>query len=272
MAIPQSSHVDLLDVHDLAGPLLDDYYGSPIQRQDVIAIAKEIMRRHLALLPSDTGNLKRHAKIRTPRSAHRDRRFEAIYEIGGAGADYILPLEDKHHYLDQALRDMGWNTGDYVAGPTGRVPKSQSRPARVAADEGEANLNSGESGQRPEPESRPFSGMTVSGKTFSEVLSRDVSEFARENEIADPESRRQGRGFRYTYGELSDSQARALLRRLEHGGDSSGFDDPEAIAAARTVQRDFERLRAAFDADRPDAPYRTFSSEVQENIRKQGGL
>lgn len=267
MAIPKGMHVDRLDVHDLAGPLLDDYYGSPIQRQDVIAVAKEIMRRHLALLPTDTGNLKQHAKITTPRSPdHSDRRFEAVYSIGGAGADYILPLEDKHHYLDEALRGMGWNTGDYVAGPTGKVPKSESRPQAADHDRREADLNHGEDGKKAEP-ARTF-GMTVSGKTYNEVLSRDVSGFAGENDISDPTSRRQGRGYRYSYGELSESQARGMLRRLEHGGDSAGFDDPEAIRAAQAVQRDYERLRGEFDAANPDAPYRTFMSEVQENMRK----
>lgn len=130
MAIPKSTNIDHLEVSKLHGPLLDAYFGSAIQREDVMVVAEEIMRRHLAKIPSRTGNLRSTAKVTARRSAgFRDRRYEAEYSIGGPRADYIVPLEDEHHWLDQVLRDMGFNTGDVVAGPTGRIPAAQKRPA-----------------------------------------------------------------------------------------------------------------------------------------------
>lgn len=134
MVIPKSVHVDALDVSTLRGPLLDDYYGSALQRRDVMAVAEEIKRRHLAKLPSQTGNLKSTARVTAHRSKeHRDRRYEAEYSIGGPRADYIVPLEDEHHYLDSVLREMGFYTGDIVNGPTGRIPASDKRPASLVS-------------------------------------------------------------------------------------------------------------------------------------------
>jgi hypothetical protein len=130
VAIPKGYHVDRLDVSTLRGPLLDSYYGSALQRADVMAIAEEIKRRHLAKLPSDTGNLKSTARVSAHRSKeHRDRRYEAEYSIGGPRADYIVPLEDEHHWLDETLREMGFYTGDIVSGPTGRIPTTERGPA-----------------------------------------------------------------------------------------------------------------------------------------------
>jgi hypothetical protein len=249
MVIPKSVHVDTLDVSTLRGPLLDDYYGSALQRRDVMAVAEEIMRRHIAKLPSNTGNLRSTARVTAHRSKeHRDRRYEAEYSVGGPRADYIVPLEDEHHYLDSVLREMGFYTGDIVDGPTGTIRAEDKAPAT--------------------PQRASFRAL-VSGKAYNAVLSRDTSGFADEHDIADPEARRQGRGYRYDYGEISDAQARAMLRRLEHGGDSEGFDDPEAIAEARAVQREYERMRQEFDASRPDAPYVTFHQERQ--ARNEGG-
>jgi hypothetical protein len=120
---------DRLDVSTLRGPLLDEYYGSSVQRQDVLRIAEEIRRRHVAKLPSDTGNLKSTARVTARRSReHRDRRYEAEYSIGGARADYIVPLEDEHHWLDETLREMGFYTGDIVHGPTGNIPLADKAP------------------------------------------------------------------------------------------------------------------------------------------------
>lgn len=271
MVIPANRHIDNLDLSQLKAPLLNDYYGSAIQREDVAKIANEIMRRHLAKLPSETGNLKSTARVATRRSAgYRDGRWEAEYSVGGPRADYIVPLEDEHHYLDQVLREMGFRTGDIVNGPTGRIPASEKSPAPVvvAHAEREADVHSGEQVQRVE---RPSFRAVVSGKTYNEALSRDVSGFADEHGIPDPASRRQGKGYRYTYGELSDDQARNLLRRLEHGSDTTGFDDSDAIAAAKAVKRDYDRIRTEFDISRPDAPYVTFRHEVQQRMREQRG-
>lgn len=130
MAIPKSVYQDRLDVSTLRGPLLDDYYGSALQRRDVMAVAEEIARRHLAKIPSDTGNLRSTARVTAHRSkGHRDRRYEAEYSIGGPRADYIVPLEDEHHWLDDTLREMGFYTGDVVHGPTGRISAEDKRPA-----------------------------------------------------------------------------------------------------------------------------------------------
>lgn len=250
MAIPKAAHVDNLDVSTLRGPLLDDYYGSAIQREDVMAVAREIQRRHMAKLPTDTGNLRSTARVTAHRSKeHRDRRYEAEYSIGGARASYIVPLEDEHHYLDETLREMGFYTGDIVHGPTGTIPAEEKAP--------------------PAPEREKFRAL-VSGKAYNAVLSRDASGFAEENNIPEPEARRQGKGYRYDYGEISDEQARAMLRQLEHSGDSQSFDDPDAIADARAAQREYERMRAAFDASRPDAPYVTFTQELQQRMREGG--
>ena len=129
---------DALQVGRLRGPLLDDYYGSELQKRDVMAIAEEIKRRHLAKLPSDTGNLRSTAQVRARRSAHRDRRWEAEYSVGGPRADYIVPLEDEHHYLDSVLREMGFYTGDIVNGPTGKIPERDKAPQATVRDVAEA--------------------------------------------------------------------------------------------------------------------------------------
>jgi len=144
MAIPQSSHVDRLDVSTLRGPLLDDYYGSALQRRDVMAVAEEIMRRHIAKLPVKTGNLVSTARVTAHRSKeHRDRRYEAEYSIGGPRADYIVPLEDEHHYLDQVLREMGFFTGDIVDGPTGTIPASEKGPITPPAEASTTKVRAG---------------------------------------------------------------------------------------------------------------------------------
>lgn len=102
-------------------------------------------------MPSDTGKLKATAKVTFHRSTeHRDRRWEAEYSVGGPRADYIVPLEDEHHYLDAVLREMGFYTGDIVNGPTGTIPKSEQAPAaRVEQVEAEADINSGEQREKP---------------------------------------------------------------------------------------------------------------------------
>lgn len=133
--------IDNLGLSRLGEPLLNDYYGSAVQREDVLKIAREIMQRHLAKLPSDTGKLKSTARITTPRVRHKyDSRFEAVYTIGGGRADYIVPLEAEHHYLDEVLREMGFYTGDVAHGPTGKVapevraPKAAPREERRPVD------------------------------------------------------------------------------------------------------------------------------------------
>jgi len=129
MVIPANRHIDNLDLSQLKAPLLNDYYGSALQREDVRQVAEEIMRRHVAKLPVRTGNLRSTARVTTRRSTgHRDGRWEAEYSVGGPRADYIVPLEDEHHYLDQVLREMGFNGGDIVNGPTGRVAAADKAP------------------------------------------------------------------------------------------------------------------------------------------------
>ena len=182
MVIPKGVHVDRLDVSTLRGPLLDDYYGSALQRRDVMAIAEEIRRRHLAILPSETGNLRSTARVTAHRSReHRDGRYEAEYSIGGPRADYIVPLEDEHHYLDRVLREMGFYTGDIVDGPTGRIPAAEKAPVeRVARAEQEADVNSGEQVQRAEPTvstRKVRAGMyevSGGGKSFTVEQRRDI--------------------------------------------------------------------------------------------------
>lgn len=113
-------HQDRLETGRLRGPLLDDFYKSGFLREQMLAIAREVMHRHLDKLPSDTGNLRSTARVTAHRSSvHKDRRWEAEYSIGGPRAPYILPLEDEHHYLAETLREMGYGTGDVVNGPTG---------------------------------------------------------------------------------------------------------------------------------------------------------
>lgn len=113
-------HPDNLEIGQLRGPLLNEFYRGAFLRSVVMGIAQGIMHRHLDKLPSDTGNLRSTARVTAHRSVvHEDRRWEAEYSIGGPRAPYILPLEDEHHYLAATLREMGFNTGDIVNGPTG---------------------------------------------------------------------------------------------------------------------------------------------------------
>lgn len=130
MAIPGGyrGDMDRLDVSRLRGPLLNEYYGSALQKADVMAIAEEIYHRHVEKIPSRTGNLRSTAHVTAHRSTeHPDRRWEAEYSIGGERAPYIVPLEDEHHYLDQVLTEMGFHVGDIVAGPTGIVADKRPR-------------------------------------------------------------------------------------------------------------------------------------------------
>lgn len=230
MVIPKASHIDSLEVGRLRGPLLDDYYGSAIQRQDVMQVAEEIKRRHLAKLPSQTGNLRSTARVTAHRSReHRDRRYEAEYSIGGPRAPYIVPLEDEHHYLDQVLREMGFYTGDIVSGPTGTIPAEEKRPAdatHVADAEREANVNSGEQTQKSEPPTKAPSTITSEkvraglykvsggGRTFDVEQRLDIPGqpwWATEPEaFHDPH-----RGSFRTKG----AAMKSLRAEIEHGGD-----------------------------------------------------
>lgn len=133
MAIPKAVHVDFLDVSTLRGPLLDSYYGSAIQKEDVGVIAREIMRRYLAKVPRDTGNLAFTAKVTYHRAkGHTDKRWESEFSVGGPRAPYVVPLEDEKHYLSDVLREMGFNVGDRVDGPQGRVAKEHRQPPAPA--------------------------------------------------------------------------------------------------------------------------------------------
>lgn len=262
--------VDKLITGTLKPPMLDEFMGSTQLRAEVVAIAEQVKHAHLALLPSETGNLRSTARVTAHRSTtHPDRRWEAEYSIGGGRADYILPLEQEGHYLERALRSLGYSTGDAVSGPTGRVPTEAKRPPAPRQErEREADINSGETVQKPEP--RPSFHVVVSGRTYQEALSRDVSAVADELGLSNPTSIRAGRGSRHDYGEVTDSQARDILRHLENRGDSEGFDDADAIRAARAVRADYDRLRSAFNESRPDAPYTTWHQEMQQRRAERG--
>ena len=133
MAAPRSGDVqDFLVVRNLRGPLLDDYYGSPIQKEDVLEIAREVSRRYLAKVPRETGNLASTARVSAHRSrVHRDRRWEAEFSVGGPRAPYVVAVEEGQHILARVLAEMGFFTGDVVTGPGGRIPVEHRAPRQT---------------------------------------------------------------------------------------------------------------------------------------------
>lgn len=121
---------DRLITGTLRTPMLDDYMKSTQLRAELLERGNEIKHAHLALLPSETGHLRSTARVSAHRSnEHPDRRWVVDYTIGGPGAGYILPLEEEGHYLQRALRNLGYRTGDVVSGPTGKVSAEAKRPA-----------------------------------------------------------------------------------------------------------------------------------------------
>lgn len=133
----EGPHIDNLSTRNLRSPILNEYFGSAIQKGDVGAIAQEVMRRYLAKLSkhNDTGRLASTAKVtyhRVPGFA--DKRWEAEFSVGGGRVDYADDLEREYHLLSSVLREMGYNKGDGGGGgPTGRA--RQVAPARSRARE-----------------------------------------------------------------------------------------------------------------------------------------
>lgn len=118
-------HIDPLLTSDLRSPMLTELMNSPGMKGEVGAVAHEVMRRYLAhydAVARQTGNLASTAKVtyHRHRTVH-DNRWEAEFSVGGPRAPYAPELEAEYHLLAQALRDMGYASGDMrVVAPPGR--------------------------------------------------------------------------------------------------------------------------------------------------------
>lgn len=246
MAIPTNRHIDPLSTRNLRGPLLNEYYGSAQQRQDVMAIAEEIKRRYLAALGkhNDTGNLARSAKVTAHRSAgHQDRRYEAEFSVGGGRVDYADDIEREYHLLANVLREMGYNTGDRVDGPQGKIaPAHREPPERkdVAAPRKEPE-------DEPTPAERTL-GLRVSRRTYNNALSDLVSDFAKENPgLGEPQYGAKSRVVKFE--NVPHSVAQEVARHLDALAVSfADTDDADRRADSRAVRKDYDALRQALDA------------------------
>lgn len=154
---PVSGNVDPLEVAQLRGPLLDQVMQSPAMRAELMDVAREIKSRYIAKVPKDTGRLAQTVRIKAFHSNSRDRRWNVDLTIGGIlGVDYADDIEAQYGTLASVLREMGYNTGDYVVGPRGKGAKQA--PAKVAraferqaADERMAQLKA-----NPDPEVQKY--------------------------------------------------------------------------------------------------------------------
>lgn len=127
----EGPHLDRLLTSGLQKPLLDEFMRSPGLRSDMLEVAEEIRRRWVEKVPKDTGNLRRSAATKALRSPeYPDRRWVADFTAGGPTAPYAPEVEAEGHYLDEVLREMGYNVGggsDRV-GPVGRVEERDREP------------------------------------------------------------------------------------------------------------------------------------------------
>lgn len=121
---PVTGNVDNLQVNQLRGPLLDVVMRSAGMRAELMSVAREIKTRYAAKVPKDSGDLSRSVRIKAFRSNSRDRRWNVDVTIGGVnGVDYAAFVEAEYGTLATVLREMGYNTGDYIIGPRGKGAK-----------------------------------------------------------------------------------------------------------------------------------------------------
>lgn len=137
-SLPESP--DNLIVRTLRPPMLNEVMGSGGMRDYLWDIAQEIKARYIAKVPKDKGKLAATARLKAFRSTkHPDRRWMVDFTVGGImGVDYADDVEREFGTLASVLRDMGYNIGDVVTGPTGR--KAKDAPPKkvrttVSADE-----------------------------------------------------------------------------------------------------------------------------------------
>jgi hypothetical protein len=114
-------------------------------RTILMGIGNEIKRRYIAKARYDSGKLARSARVTAHRSkTHIDKRWYVDFTVGGTReVDYADDVEAKYGTLAEVLREMGYNVGDIVTGPTGRGAKSvptgkapEERLAEAKADMG----------------------------------------------------------------------------------------------------------------------------------------
>lgn len=109
-------HIDPLLVSQLRAPMLTELLNSPHMKAEMGAVANQIKELYLAkyqAVARQTGNLGSTAKVTYHRNTHaHDRRWEAEFSVGGPKAPYAVQLEEEHHLLAQALRDLGYPVGD----------------------------------------------------------------------------------------------------------------------------------------------------------------
>lgn len=106
--------------------MLNDFMVSMDLKMALMAIGNEVKRRYIAKAHYDSGKLARSARVTAHRSkTHPDKRWYVDFTVGGTrDVDYADDVERKYGTLASVLRDMGYNTGDVVFGPTGRGAKS----------------------------------------------------------------------------------------------------------------------------------------------------
>jgi hypothetical protein len=111
-------HIDKLILGQLKAPMLTQVMQSMHMRADLGVIANKIKVNYLAgyqRVARESGNLGSTAKVTYHRERTRyDNRWVADFTVGGPKAPYVIQVEEEHHLLAQALRDMGYNIGDIV--------------------------------------------------------------------------------------------------------------------------------------------------------------
>lgn len=136
MTQPQGE--DRLLLGQLRSPMLNEFMVSADLRMALMSVGNEIKRRYIAKAHYDSGKLARSARVTAHRSkTHADKRWYVDFTVGGTrDVDYADDVERKYGTLASVLRDMGYNTGDLVFGPTGRgaksVPKEKAPEEQLA--------------------------------------------------------------------------------------------------------------------------------------------
>lgn len=103
---PNVDHLEL----DLESPMLDDVMRSPEMYAAVKAVANEIKAGYVTRVPRDTGDLSSTARVTMHKSRlHRDKRWEADFEVGNSRVDYADEVEARDHPLGETLAAMGYD-------------------------------------------------------------------------------------------------------------------------------------------------------------------
>lgn len=145
---------DPLSVRNLRTPILTKYLESADLKAELMAVANEIKVRYISKVPKESGKLAQTVRVRPHKVPDAfGRRWNVDVTIGGImGVDYADDVEARYGVLASVLREMGYKTGDYVRGPTGRGAKeAPSKPAGTSRDEKLAQLRA-----NPDPEVQKY--------------------------------------------------------------------------------------------------------------------